>query len=166
MRLLDPPSPMTAPQHYCEMNLLAVTVYLEAEDQSWEGKLAVAYNPCTRADYNHWSIRQAVLGPDELAYDDGKPYETYSCWNDDYRRQAYSRIDRLRENEKIWAECVKAACAAFWKFIPDPTGGAYFYLNVELTKTIRGGTLPGWWYSDTNPASEVKIGDHTFRRHQ
>ena len=167
MRLLDPPSPMVSPEHYTGMVLLATTVVLEAGGEPWIGKVGVAFNMCNRALQLAWSLHKVILGPDEKAYDDGHPYETYSCWNDDYRQQARVRIDALQAAPALWEECYKAAAAAYWQLWVDPTHGAFFYMNVEETKRIRGdGSLPLWWDLDADSASEIKIGKHTFRRHK
>lgn len=42
---------------------------------------------------------------------------------------------------------------------PDPSLGATHYLNIELTKQIRGGTLPSWVYK---MAHLTTIGRHDF----
>lgn len=165
MRLIDPPSPMVTPEHWCGLTLLAVTVWLEAEGEFKSGQLAVCYVICNRALYHHVELHKVILGPDGQAYDDGKPWEAFSCWNDDYRAQARLRIAKLQENQKGWESVYAIAAGAWWRMLPDPTHGALFYLNVELTKKIRpDGQLPGWWGSDTDPASEVVLGSHTFRR--
>jgi spore germination cell wall hydrolase CwlJ-like protein len=158
------PSQFDEPGSYSDVELLAVTVYLEASGEPWLGKLAVAYNPCNRAEKNNWTIHRAILGADEIAYNDGKPCEIYSCWNDNERELTKKRIENIQYNLFVWSACWNSAEAAYNKSEPDPSNGAYFYLNEEVTRQLQGGNLPGWWYSDTDPASEVKIGRHTFRR--
>jgi spore germination cell wall hydrolase CwlJ-like protein len=158
------PSYLDEPGDYSEIELLAVTVYLEASGEPYEGKLAVAYNPINRARLNNWKIHKAILGPDEQAYNDGKPYELYSCWNDNERGITKRRISNIIHDLLPWGECWNAAEAAYIGSQPDPSNGAYFYLNEEVTRQLRGGSLPGWWDSDTDAASEIKIGRHTFRR--
>ena len=158
------PSYLDEPGNYSEVELLATTVYLEASGEPWLGKLAVAYNPCNRAVINSWTIHKAILGPDEKAYSDGRPYEIYSCWNDNERELTKKRTENIQFNLFSWSACWNAAESAYTKTEPDPSHGAYFYLNEEVTRKLRGGKLPGWWDTDTDAASEVKIGRHTFRR--
>ena len=163
MRLIDfPPFTSVDPGNWPGLTLLAATALLEAEGEPEDGQLAVAYVCCNRARYHGWDLTRAILGNDLKAYDDGRPYEIFSCWNDDYRRQVQNRLHGM--TTAMWELFYRLACAAYWKFEDDPTYGAYFYLNVELTKQIRGGSLPAWWDVDTESDSEVVLGRHTFRR--
>ena len=163
MRLIDRPNIQAAPEMWPGLTLLAATVFLEAENQPELGQLAVAFNPVNRARSHGWELHRAILGNDMKAYDDGKAYEVYSCWNDDYRLQARSRLQYM--SDEGWEYFYSLAAAAWWDLRKDPSGGAYFYLNPDLTKQIRPGhDLPGWWESDADPASEVVLGDHAFRR--
>lgn len=165
MRLIDRATASAAPEMWPGLVLLAMTAFLEAEGEPEEGQLAVAYNPCNRARREGVELHSAILGIDMKAYNDGRPYEIYSCWNDDYRRQAYNRATGITDG--AWEHFFKLACAAWWQLTPDPSNGAYFYLNVEETKRIRPNhDLPDWWDIDGEPASEVVIGRHTFRRHR
>ena len=68
-------------------------------------------------------------------------------------------IDEIRPDSKVWIDCYKAACSAYYGIEDDPTFGATYYLNIELTKKIRGGSLPAWFYK-TNITTI--IGKHTF----
>jgi len=165
VRLVDPPSPIVAPERYPGLMLLAVTVWLEAEGEPAPGRLGVAYVICNRALLRNLDLHKVILGPDGVAYDDDRPWEQFSCWNDDYRGQARSRIAKLTENQKGWESIYGIAAGAWWRMLPDPTHGAEFYLNPMLTKQIRPNhDLPGWWDSDTDPASEVVLGSHAFRK--
>ncbi len=140
-----------------DLTLLAATVFLEAEGEPDLGKLAVAYVVMNRGK----TVLNAVLGPDGKAYGDGKPYEAFSCWNDDYKQQAATRLSTCGNRaEAAW----RAAAAAFWGLISDPTSGADHYLNVELTRKIRGGSLPTWAEGPIGRDQGIKIGNHTFLR--
>jgi len=163
MRLIDRPESMSAPEHWPGITLLAATVFLEAESEPEAGQLAVAFNPCNRSRINNWELHRSILGRDLKAYGDGLPYEIYSCWNDDYQRAAQYRLTQMPD--LTWHYFYKLAVAAWWDYLKDPGNGSYFYLNAELTRQLRpAGDLPGWWATDTDPASEVVIGKHTFRR--
>jgi hypothetical protein len=154
---------MLAPEMWPGLTLLAATVFLETDGEPDLGQLAVAFNPCNRARLNGWELHKVILGPDGKAYDDGRPYEPYSAWNDDYRNAARDRL--LRITDSRWEHFYKMAAMAWWRLCPDPSDGAFFYLNPELTKRIRPShDLPSWWEIDADPASEIVIGDHAFRR--
>lgn len=145
------------PGWWDELTLLAATVALEAEGEAAEGQLAVACVVMNRVRAWGRTLHQVILGPDGQAYDDGTPFEAWSCWNDDYRIQARARLDALGAFPPAW----RAAAAALWQLTDDPSHGATFYLNVELTKKIRAGTLPAWF----DPAKVTAvIGRHTFLR--
>ena len=145
------------------LTLLAETVFLEASGEPDDGKLGVAYVVVNRGD----DIHAVVLGKDRVAYDDGRPYEAWSCWNDNERAKTTARLAAASGAalEASW----RAAACALWRLVPDPSQGATFYLNVELTKKIRaGGTLPAWAAdpSDATRVDESKvlavIGRHHF----
>lgn len=152
-----PSPPATEPGTWPEMLLYASTVFLEAEGESDSGKVAVAWVIRNRMTHRVQSVRQVILGKDELAYGDGKAFEQFSCWNDDYVAQASRRL--ATPNAEPWAACWRAACGAYWKLILDPTQGATFYLNPFLTRKIRGGTLPSWYSAHRVTAT---IGSHEF----
>lgn len=141
--ILTPPFPLVEePGTWDELTLLAATILLEAEAEPPDGQLAVGSVFRFRAELLHQTIRQAVLGPEGLAYGDGHAFEAASAWNDDYRPMARARLAGASDaaREAAW----RAAAAALWRLLPDPAPGAYFYLNPELTRRIRGGTLPTW----------------------
>ena len=144
------------PGEWDELTLIASTVALEAEGEPESGQLGVAYVVMNRVRLWDRTVHQVILGPDERAYGDGKAFEVFSCWNDTYKAHATARLSGLIAFPPAW----KAAATAFWQLAADPTGGATHYLNVELTKKLRGGTLPAWFHSD-NQVTAV-IGRHHF----
>jgi hypothetical protein len=128
-----------------------MTILQEAANQPYAGKLAVAYvirNSCKR-----WG---------RTITDEVFRRNRYSCWRDD----SPTTLNLDEATEPLIAECTKAMLAAWYYLEEDPTNGACYYMNVDVVRRSRGGTLPGWWASDTNQESEVKIGDHTFRGHR
>ena len=129
-----------------EFFLLAATVAMEAEGESYQGKLGVAYVIVNRSQRRvpFKSISDVVLDP----YD-------FSAWNTKGGRQlALDTIPTL-----VWRDSEKAAASAYYGMERDPTRGADHYLNVELTRKLRGGTLPAWLLAMKRT---VKIGLHTF----
>jgi N-acetylmuramoyl-L-alanine amidase len=134
-----------------EVALIALTVWGEARGESYPGKLAVANVICNRARRQNVGISRVVL----------KAWQ-FSFWNtDDPSRDRISEIDA---DGSLWQECLRAATSAYKQLEPDPTNGAEFYMNIDVVKRSRGGTLPKWWNIDTTPEGEVVIGRHTFRR--
>ena len=129
-----------------DLQWLAMTVWQEAAAEPFEGKLAVAYTVVTRSSLSQQSISDTVL----------KPLQ-YSAWNSDSPTKM--RLDELDPSSAAWQDSYKATCAAVFRLLPDPTNGADHYLNEELTRKIRGGSLPGWFEEIRVTA---RIGRHTF----
>jgi len=59
----------------------------------------------------------------------------------------------------VLKESYKAGCSAYFHFLEDPTHGSTHYLNEEMTRKLRGGSLPGWFEEAKVMA---RIGRHTF----
>lgn len=125
------------------------TVAMESEAEPFVGKLAVAFCIVNRA--KQW--RQSISDVCFRAWQ-------FSAWNTDSPTRM--RLDDI--SDEIMDAAKEAAEAALFGQVPDPTNGAVYYMNVELVKAQRGGKLPRWWGTDTDPASEVKIEHHTYRR--
>ncbi len=138
------PAPID-PKLWDDLTVMAATVYLEAEGELDKGKLAVAWVIRNRADQKLISVRDVCLAPWQ-----------FSCWNVEYRAQADERLINAHNRKSSWW----AACAAFWRMIPDPTNGANHYLNVEVVMESEG-HLPKWAEKGTG---KFQIGAHTFMR--
>ena len=127
-----------------ELFLLAATVAMEAEGESYRGKLGVAFVIMNRVQQRKKSVSDVVLDP----YD-------FSAWNTKGGRQlALDNIGRVP-----WMEAEKAAASAYYRIEKDPTHGATHYLNEILTLKLRGGSLPTWLAAMKRTA---KIDLHTF----
>ena len=126
-----------------QLFLLTATVAMEAEGESYKGKLAVAYVIVNRAYRYNQTIDQVVL----------KPY-AFSAWNTRGRKHKLQEIP-----DSAWFYSEKAAASAYYKIELDPTLGATHYLNIKLTKSMRGGTLPAWV---KKLHKLVDIGQHSF----
>src|SRR6185503_2503288 len=90
------------PSNWPQIILFVTTILLEAESEPYEGKLAVAWVIRNRMDIWKQTIRQVILGKDELVKDDGHPYEVFSCWNDDYEGMRTARLVAIDQNK--WEE--------------------------------------------------------------
>ena len=152
------PSDDSDPGTWSELVLLVATVLLEAEGEPDAGKLGVAFVIRNRMDHHGASIRTVVLGREGLAQGDDKPYEAFSCFNDDYVPMRKQRL--AAPNQISMDRCWWAACAAYWKLLPDPTRGAKFYLNEELTILTRPDHKLPTWFKKENV--RCRIGNHTF----
>ena len=163
-----PQFPLIAdPGTWDDLTLAASTVHLEAEGEPWPGPLAVAWVIRHRMESWHSSIKRVILGPEGVAYDDGRPFEPFSCWGDDYRVAARARLASATDiaRERAW----RAAAGALWDHELDPVLGAFFYLNVPLTLRVRpDGRLPTWAADPADPTRVnpgkvvVVIGRHHF----
>lgn len=120
---------------------LAMTVYMEAEGEPFDGKLAVAQVIRNRAKARNLSLADVVLQPMQ-----------FSCWNTD----APTRRKLDNPHPAFWDECCRAALYVG----PDATQGATHYLN-ERVVLRESGHLPSWF----DPAKVTyRIGNHTFLR--
>lgn len=133
-----------------QLYLVALTIAMEAGGEPYSGKLAVAWVIQNRRTKYSRSLIDVVMDP----YD-------FSAWN----TTSGTRMNLDQITDAQFAECLKAALGACFGMEADPTKGAVFYMNVAVVLQTTG-TLPGWWDIDADPASEIKIGAHTFRRHR
>ena len=128
-----------------EMAVIAQTVLLEAENQDFQGKLAVAFVIKNRMDKQKATAYTICWAPWQ-----------FSCWLENLdkigRRMTNAPVDMIQDS---W----KAAELAIDESVADPTQGATHYLNIEVTKQQRGGSLPSWAEKLTHTAT---IGDHDF----
>jgi len=127
-----------------EIYFLILTVEQEAGWEPFDGQLGVAYVIMNRSRSSKSSVIDTVLRSMQ-----------FSCWNTDSPTRM--NIDTIPD--KVLRDCYKAAVAAFFGLLPDPTKGATHYLNEGVTKKLRNGTLPGW-FDETKVTT--RIGNHTF----
>jgi spore germination cell wall hydrolase CwlJ-like protein len=127
-----------------DLYFLILTVEQEAGSEPYEGQLAVAYVIMNRANASKASVMDTVLRSMQ-----------FSCWNAD----SPTRMNLDIITDDILKACYKAAVAAYFRLVEDPSKGASHYLNEEMTKKLRGGTLPGW-FDETKVTA--RIGRHTF----
>lgn len=154
--LLARPDLATSPPDLPTLELLAQVVFLEAEGESELGQLAVAWVVRNRVDRKAWSSTDEAS--DALGDVLLQPL-AFSCLNPSEARR---RLARLGNASRVaWERAWEAASAAWWRLEDDPTDGADHYLNEELTKKIRGGSLPSWF--DPKKVT-ARIGRHTFLR--
>ena len=137
-----------------DITIMKWTIALEAQDQPFLGKLAVAWVIKNRAVKRRQSIAEVCFQRWQ-----------FSCWTPE--NGLADEIRRIQVTpDDVMLQCEAAATAVLeGRYITDPvfsdpTNGADHYLNIELTKKQRGdGTLPGWVSKLIHTA---KIGDHDF----
>lgn len=128
---------------------LASTVYMEAEGESYQGKLAVAFcimNRCRKAGA---SVSDVVL----------RAWQ-FSAWNTDSPTRM--KLDAIHAADPVWLECVKVSAAAMFELAPDPIGGRTLYMNEKVVMAQQG-SLPNWWKLAGTVDPGVIVDRHTFR---
>lgn len=153
--------PAVDPGEWDGFTLLWATIFLEADGEPATGKLGVGFVVMNRVALGMApDVHAVILGRDRRAWGDSKPYEAWSCWNDNERPQSCARLAAASEDGRVTS--FMAAAGAYFRLVEDPTHGANFYLNPVLTRKIRpDGQLPSWYASDRVVAT---IGRHEFLR--
>lgn len=131
-------SPPLSPQ---DKDLLARIVAFEAGNQDDLGRQAVVHVVLNRLKSGEFgsSATDVLTAPNQF-----EPYET--------KRSEVLGLSPESDAYQKGMAAIEAALAG-----PDPTKGATFFLNPEIVKKRRGGSLPDWATGET-----VTIGDHTF----
>lgn len=130
-----------------DLEVMARTIYGEARGESYEGKLAVAHVIINRS-------KLPGYGGPTIAGVCKKPWQ-FSCWNENDPM----RPKLLAASVEQMGPCILAAIDALRNEVVDPTNGATHYLNPEMTRKIRHGSLPEW--ADEKKIT-VKLGRHWF----
>ena len=128
-----------------QRDIVQWTIAMEAESEPIVGKLAVGYVIYNRARLWKQSLLRVCWTPNQ-----------FSCWNT--LEYSIRRLELM--GEKTLTE-ISNLITQIEQGCPDPSNGATHYLNIELTKQIRGGTLPSWVYKMEHLAT---IGKHDFYR--
>ncbi|MGB0719760.1 MAG: cell wall hydrolase, partial [Bdellovibrionales bacterium] len=81
----------------------------------------------------------------------------FSAWNSNDPN--FTRMLSVTSADPKFKTALEIAEKALLGILPDVTGGADHYLNIAVTKKIRGGTLPSWVDLRKKTAA---IGSHTF----
>lgn len=123
--------------------ILAINVWAEARGEPYKGKLGVAFATMNRVGDKRWpkSVHDVVLQAWQFSWTNPS----------DPNRM---RMDEISWDDPFFVEAHKAACAAFYKLVADPTNGANHYLNPNVVKS-----LPDWYHKGKLTAT---IGAHEF----
>lgn len=138
------------PHSNADLDALARTIWGEARSEGYAGMQAVANVIMNRFKSPRWpnTVRGVAL-----------QNKQFSAWNSNDPNRALMEAATI--NTPYFAQALQIARLALTGQLPDITGGADHYLNVEETKRQRGGTLPSW--VDFNKKTAA-IGQHTFMR--
>jgi N-acetylmuramoyl-L-alanine amidase len=123
-----------------------LTILLEAEGESEQGKLGVAWVLTTRLE--HERHRDPAAGLATVAL---RPAQ-FSCFNTNSPRRA---LIANAERHPLWEACCRAFASAYFGLVPDPSHGATHYLRADLDPK------PSWFDPSRVTAT---IGHHVFLR--
>jgi len=128
--------------------LLTACLWAEARGEPEDGQQAVCNVIFNRVKKRMApSVRDVILKPKQFS------------WTDPADVNFKKVFTAKTANPESWARATKIAQMALANTLDDLSNNADHYLNVELTKRIRGGTLPSW--VDLSKMTVV-IGNHTF----
>jgi spore germination cell wall hydrolase CwlJ-like protein len=125
-----------------ELDIMARTIFGEAEGESDLGKVAVGWVIMNRVAKQTWYGRDVIgvcLWPWQ-----------FSCWNPGTPRRTI--IESVRNNNTHFQKCLESAKKVLTSSEPDPTGGATHYHANYISP-------PAWTYGAT---FTVQIGKHLF----
>lgn len=126
-----------------DRDLMVRTVLGEADDQSPQGQAAVAHVIMNRVNDGSFG---RTPGDVVLAKGQFEPWAT--------RARQLLAIDRKSPSYDQASSIVDGVLSGD---IPDPTGGATHFLNPDIVRARRKGSLPDW-----AQGASVRIGDHAF----
>lgn len=129
-----------------DRDMLIRTIVGEAGNQPDRGKAAVAHailNRVRAGRYGGKSVSDVVLAPSQ-----------FEPWGNPATAEALRSLDPTAPEYRDAAAVADQVLAGQ---IPDPTGGATHFLNPEIVRKRRGGSLPSWASREI-----TSIGDHAF----
>lgn len=137
---------------FSDEDLLTACLWAEARGEPEEGQRAVCNVIVNRVKKRMAdSIRGVILKPKQFSWTDPQDVN--------YKKVFTAKTD----NPESWERAHKIAQTALAEALEDITKNADHYLNVEVTRRIRGGTLPKWAEEGIEKGKvTVVIGNHTF----
>ena len=133
-------------------DLLTACLWAEARGESEEGQKAVCNVILNRVKKRMApSIRSVILKPKQCSWTDPQDVN--------YKKVFTAKTDNLGS----WERARNIAQMALAEALEDITKNADHYLNVEVTRRIRGGTLSKWAQEGIEQGRVTAvIGNHTF----
>lgn len=131
------------PVNDAERDLMIRTIIGEAANQPSEGQAAVAHTILNRARDGSFgsNISRVILAPNAF-----EPWSTRA-----------GELAVIPRNSKVYQQVGEIVDRARSGELPDPTNGATHFLQEDIVRQRRGGTLPDW---AQGPGQ--RIGAHTF----
>lgn len=130
------------------MFCLSANVYLEADNQSFTGKTAVAHVTKNRAKDPDWGTTYCDVVHERLQFSWTIPTKLRALrFNKKPSSQGQSA-----EQQQSWGESVAAAILVDGGQIPDPTHGATYFCNPKVSKQA--------WCHNTRYVATIE--DHRF----
>jgi Cell Wall Hydrolase len=128
-----------------DRDLMIRTMIGEADDQPPIGQAAVAHVILNRMDDGRWgdTPSQVVLSRGQF-----EPWQTRA-----------KELSAIKTESPRYQKMAAVADAVLRGDVPDPTNGATHFLQEDLVRKRRGGSLPDWASGEG-----LKIGAHTFFR--
>lgn len=137
---------------WLDEDLLTACLWAEARGEPEEGQRAVCNVIVNRVKKRMApSIRDVILRPKQFSWTDPNDVN--------YKKVFTAKTD----SPQGWERAQKIAKSALDGLLEDLTKNADHYLNVEVTRRLRGGTLPKWAEEGIREGKvTVVIGNHTF----
>ncbi|MGH7831235.1 MAG: cell wall hydrolase [Candidatus Binatia bacterium] len=137
---------------FSDEDLLTACLWAEARGETEEGQSAVCNVILNRVKKNMApSIRAVILKPKQFSWTDPQDVN--------HRKVFTARTD----SPQSWERAQNIAQMALAEALEDITKHADHYLNVEVTRKMRGGSLPKWAQEGIEKGKvTVVIGNHTF----
>ena len=126
-----------------DRDLMIRTILGEAGNQGPQGQAAVAHVIMNRTAAGNYgkTPSDVVTAPNQF-----EPWSTRS-----------KELLAINPNSAAYQNAGDIVDMSASGDIPDPTGGATHFLNADIVRQRRGGSLPNW---ASDPIA--KIGEHTF----
>ena len=133
-------------------DLLTACLWAEARGEPEEGQKGVCNVILNRAKKRMAAdIPAVILQPNQFS------------WTNPADVNFHKVFTAKTDDPKSWERAQRIAQAALSGTLEDNTKNADHYLNVEVTRKARGGTLPKWAEEGIRDGKvTVKIGNHTF----
>lgn len=133
-------------------DLIATCLWAEARGEPKEGQQAVCNVILNRVRRGMApNIRRAILAPRQFS------------WTSPRDVNHAKALQAKEQDPQGWERAEKIASLAMTGVIEDLSKGADHYLNIEITRKLRGGTLPRWAQKGIDDGRiTVVIGSHTF----
>lgn len=130
-----------------DIDILARTIFGEAEGESWSGKIAVGWVIRNRAEADLHHDGKPDWWGEGIAGVSLAPWQ-YSCWKDQNRSQL---MLAAKPDDAAFRDCLAAAAWVLGEKSTDPTQGSLNYKRFDAVATWADGHTPA-----------VTIGPHQF----